>query len=158
MFATRDPLGFDYRPFICVNSIVMTRLLLISFLLTLVGCGFSELSGSPSVGAGQPAGWPAYGATPGGTHFSAASQITPDNVAWLEQAWVHNSGDFRDAGMSDEGRYVGSSAFQATPILVDETLFYCTPFKPCIRFRPTHWCGALVVRPRGSRKQELALT
>ena len=54
MFATRDPLGFDYRPFICVNSIVMTRLLLISFLLTLVGCGFSELSGSPSVGADNP--------------------------------------------------------------------------------------------------------
>ena len=69
-------------------------------------------SGSPSVSAGQPAGWPAYGATPGGTHFSAASQITPDNVAWLEQAWVHNSGDFRDAGMSDEGRYEGWCASQ----------------------------------------------
>lgn len=136
MFATRDPLGLDYRPFVCVISIVMTRLLLIGFLLTLVGCAFSEPSGSPSVGAGQPAGWPAYGATPGGTHFSAASQITPDNVAWLEQAWVHNSGDFRDAGMSDEGRYMGSSAFQATPILVDETLFYCTPFNRVFALDP----------------------
>ena len=100
MFATRDPLGLDYCTLICVNSIAMTRLLLIGFLLTLFGCGFSNLSGSPSVGAGQPAGWPAYGATPGGTHFSAASQITPDNVAWLEQAWVHNSGDFRDAQLA----------------------------------------------------------
>ncbi|MFT7654453.1 MAG: quinoprotein glucose dehydrogenase [Candidatus Azotimanducaceae bacterium] len=106
----------------------MTRFVLAGFILLLIGCGPNTPSGSPSVGPGKPAGWPAYGATPGGTHFSPATQITPENVAWLEQAWVHNSGDFRDAGPTPDGGYMGSSAFQVTPILVDEALYYCTPF------------------------------
>jgi len=106
----------------------MLRVSLVSLLVLLSGCAPSAPSGSPTVQPGQPAQWSSYGATPGGTHFSSATQITPDNVAWLEQAWVHNSGDFRDAGVTADGGYMGSSAFQATPIVVDDTLYYCTPF------------------------------
>ncbi|MEM7002948.1 MAG: PQQ-binding-like beta-propeller repeat protein, partial [Pseudomonadota bacterium] len=96
--------------------------------LWLGACEPSAPTGVAEVGPGQAAGWPAYGATPGGTHFSKATQITPENVPWLEQAWVHNSGDFRDAGRTADGGYMGSSAFQVTPILVGELLYYCTPF------------------------------
>ncbi len=106
----------------------MGRIYLASLIALIMGCSASLPSGLPKVGSGKAAGWPAYGATPGGTHFSSATQITPENVAWLEQAWVHNSGDFRDAGPSADGGYMGSSAFQVTPILVDETLYYCSPF------------------------------
>ena len=106
----------------------MGRIYLASLIAQIKGCSASLPSGLPKVGSGKAAGWPAYGATPGGTHFSSATQITPENVAWLEQAWVHNSGDFRDAGPSADGGYMGSSAFQVTPILVDETLYYCSPF------------------------------
>lgn len=107
---------------------IMGRFSLAGIIVLIMGCGPSLPSGLPKVGPGNAAGWPAYGATPGGTHFSSATQITPENVAWLEQAWVHNSGDFRDAGPTEDGGYMGSSAFQVTPILVDETLYYCSPF------------------------------
>jgi len=109
-------------------TLIMGRIYLASLIALIMGCSASLPSGLPKVGSGKAAGWPAYGATPGGTHFSSATQITPENVAWLEQAWVHNSGDFRDAGPSADGGYMGSSAFQVTPILVDETLYYCSPF------------------------------
>jgi len=75
------------------------------------------------------AGWPAYGATPGGTHFSRASQITPANVHQLQVAWHHRSGDFREAREARAGERFGlsQSSMQVTPILVGERLFYCTP-------------------------------
>ena len=72
--------------------------------------------------------WPAYGATPGGTHFSRARQITPDNVHALEVAWKHRSGDVREAGADAQGRRVSQSSLQVTPIVVGERLYYCTPF------------------------------
>ncbi|MEP5764761.1 MAG: pyrroloquinoline quinone-dependent dehydrogenase [Halieaceae bacterium] len=75
----------------------------------------------------EPMGWPAYGATPGGTHFSAAQQITPDNVAELEIAWMHRSGDVRQGSLDQQDRVVQSS-LQVTPIVVDDHMYYCTPF------------------------------
>ena len=72
--------------------------------------------------------WSSYGATPGGTHFSAAEQITPDNVSRLRVAWQHRSGDVR-AKTPDAGIPTGTqSSFQATPIVVGQLLYYCTPF------------------------------
>ncbi len=46
--------------------------------------------------AGAPADWPAYGGAAGGGHYSAADEITRENVSRLEVAWVHRSGDFRE--------------------------------------------------------------
>jgi len=73
------------------------------------------------------AGWPAYGATAGGTHFSHADQITPENVQQLEQVWQHRSGDVRESEFTAE-RQVTQSSLQVTPILVGERLYYCSPF------------------------------
>jgi quinoprotein glucose dehydrogenase len=74
------------------------------------------------------AGWPSFGSTPGGLHYSPAKQITPANVTQLEQAWVHNSGDFRDGGQLPSGAWAPQSSFQVTPILIADSLYYCTPF------------------------------
>ncbi len=104
--------------------------------LMLLAAGACSPGGIPEIGPGVAAGWPAYGATPGGTHFSEATQITPDNVAYLESAWTHNSGDYREARRRDDGRRVGPSAFQATPILVDGRLYYCTPFNRVFALDP----------------------
>ena len=41
---------------------------------------------------GPVAEWGAYGALPGGGHYSAADQITRDNVHALKQAWVYRYG------------------------------------------------------------------
>lgn len=73
--------------------------------------------------------WPAYGATPGGTHFSRADQITPDNVDQLEVAWHHRSGDYREMVKGERlDGFQSQSSMQVTPIVVDDRLYYCTPF------------------------------
>ncbi len=79
--------------------------------------------------------WGSYGGSPGGGHFSPLTQINPANVDQLELAWTHRSGDFRVAREGREGSKFGDadgprpqSALQVTPIVVDDTLYYCTPF------------------------------
>lgn len=59
--------------------------------------------------------WRHYGNSPGGTRFSALSQITPTNVAQLKLAW-----SFRI------GANVDYQVLQATPLKVDRTLYFCT--------------------------------
>ena len=80
-----------------------------------------------TVPGGVVADWPAYGATEGGTHFSRANQITPENVHLLEVAWEHRSGDFREREISEDF-FVLQSSMQVTPIVVDDRLYYCSPF------------------------------
>jgi quinoprotein glucose dehydrogenase len=77
-----------------------------------------------------PIEWQSYGATPGGTHFSPAGQVTPANVADLEVAWIHRSGDFRERAGGEMGAddWGPQTSLQVTPIVVEGTLYYCTPF------------------------------
>jgi len=72
--------------------------------------------------SGPVADWPEYGGDKGGLRFSPLDQITAANVDELEVAWIHRSGDWADA---DGG--LAPTSFQATPIVVDDTLYYCTP-------------------------------
>jgi quinoprotein glucose dehydrogenase len=101
---------------------VIRRLRLALVLVSsLIGCD----SGRPPIDAGGPvAGWPEYGGSKAGIRYSPLTQITKENVDRLEVAWTHRSGDFEGPGVT---AYLGSS-FQATPILVDDALVYCTPF------------------------------
>ena len=81
---------------------------------------------------GPVADWGAYGAAPGGGHYSAADQITRDNVHALEQAWVYRSGDMREPGPGEIGGQkmpmLPGSSWQMTPILVGDTLYGCSAF------------------------------
>ena len=65
------------------------------------------------VPTGTVTDWPGYGGTPGGSHFSRANQITPENVQYLELAWEHRSGDIRAANISPDqfisGHWAGGS-------------------------------------------------
>jgi quinoprotein glucose dehydrogenase len=85
--------------------------------------------------------WPAYGGSAGGGHYSAADQINVQNVAELEVAWVHHSGDVRAGGanaLDAEARLdqLPNSAFVVTPIVVDDLLYYCTPFNRVFALNP----------------------
>ena len=70
--------------------------------------------------------WKAYGNDAGGTRFSSAAQITPDNVKTLRLAWVARTGDY----LTDRGR------FEATPLLVDGTLYVSTPLGSVLALDP----------------------
>ena len=92
-----------------------------------IGAALSVWVGAaPAATPDAAAGWPTYGGEPGGGHYSPADEITPGNVGRLEIAWTHNSGDIRERDL--EAGVFSQSSFQATPILVDETLYYCSPF------------------------------
>ena len=107
-----------------------TRLALLLCVLLQAACSAGSSVGSDSSPRSEATGeWQYYGATPGGGHFSPATQITPDNVARLEVAWTHRSGDFRaEQGERMTDAWRPQSSLQVTPIVVDGVLYYCTPF------------------------------
>ena len=70
--------------------------------------------------------WPAYGNDPGGTRYSPAAQITASNAKDLRLAWVARTGDY----LTDRSR------FEATPILVDGTLYISTPLGSVVALDP----------------------
>ena len=75
--------------------------------------------------------WPSYGNDPGGMRYSPLSQVNRENVSKLEVAWIFHTGDISD-GSRDRKR----SGFEATPILVDGTLYFTTPFNRVIALDP----------------------
>ena len=110
-----------------VGAIATTTLAGARMLLLLV-CMSTAMPGAADAPASPAASidWSVYGGTEGGGHFSSAAQITPNNVANLVEAWRHNSGDKRTADPKN-GVY-SQSSFQATPIVIDEVLYYCSGF------------------------------
>jgi quinoprotein glucose dehydrogenase len=72
-------------------------------------------------------GWPVYGGSQGGGHFTPLSQITAANVGKLREAWVYRTGDFSTGAPGHR-----ATAFEATPILANDTLYFCTPYNRVI--------------------------
>ena len=105
------------------------------FLLSLISFSFCL----PDTAISESHDWPAYGKTAGGGNFSLATQINLKNVDSLEQVWVHRSGDFHQGNKWTEAKVIDSSlqtSFQATPIVVEDTLFYCSPYNKVIALNP----------------------
>jgi quinoprotein glucose dehydrogenase len=67
--------------------------------------------------------WPVYGGDAAGTRYSGAAQITKANVGRLAVAWTYRTGEAERRGDAFK-----QSAFQATPVLADGRLVFCTPF------------------------------
>ena len=76
--------------------------------------------------------WAFYGSDEGGQRFSAARQITPDNVKNLKVAWVFSTGDL----VSKAGA-VKRAAFEDTPIMAEGHLFVTTPFDEVMALDPS---------------------
>jgi quinoprotein glucose dehydrogenase len=75
----------------------------------------------PAAVRGSAAGWPSWGGDPGGSHWSPLDEIGPRNVRWLERAWTYRTGDWDPTGKL-------RTSFQATPVLLDDTLYFCSPY------------------------------
>jgi quinoprotein glucose dehydrogenase len=83
---------------------------------------------------GQASGeteWPNYGNDPGGMRYSPLSQINRENVSKLKVAWTFHTGD-----VSDGSGNMRRSGFETTPILVEGTLYFTTPFNRVIALDP----------------------
>ena len=120
-------------------------LLAVALLLFLIGggSGYRYLGGAHSLDVVGEAsmhggdldlpgsGWSNYGNDAGGHRFSSAAQITADNVADLEMAW-----QFSTADLQKKPSAIGRSIAEATPILADDVLVFCTPFNDVIALDP----------------------
>lgn len=106
-------------------SRVLVRVAGAAAVLAITGCGEAPPVEIPD---GTVATWGAWGGRPGGGHYSPAEQITKKNVPFLELAWEHRSGDIRQPDLERDGIPLSASGFQATPIVVDNTLYYCSSF------------------------------
>jgi quinoprotein glucose dehydrogenase len=85
-----------------------------SFALVVLGC-------AGLLAAAQDGDWTAYGRDAGGERFSPLDAIRRENVASLQVAWTFRTGD---AYTPKQGR---PTAFEATPLHVDGTLYLSTP-------------------------------
>jgi quinoprotein glucose dehydrogenase len=76
--------------------------------------------------------WEYWGGDRGGTRFSKLAQITPANVGNLVRAWEFRSGDL-------EARLpalMARTKSEATPLFVEDSLIFCTPFNEVIALDP----------------------
>ncbi|HMG02878.1 MAG TPA: pyrroloquinoline quinone-dependent dehydrogenase [Edaphobacter sp.] len=99
-------------------------------MLVAIGLAFA----SAATACGQVSGdteWPNYGNDPGGMRYSPLTEINRENVSKLKVAWIFHTGDISD-GSRDRRR----SGFEATPILVDGTLYLTTGFNRVIALDP----------------------
>lgn len=120
-----------------------TRVLIVHkmWLLSVLACGAAGVLRAQSTGSTPPPAaavvaateWPAYGGNAGGSRYAPIDQINRRNVAQLREAWRFNTGELDD----------GERSFEATPILVDGTLFLGTPLGKVFALDPatgfTRW-------------------
>lgn len=75
--------------------------------------------------------WPAYGGDEKGARYSSAMQITPDNVDNLSIAW-----SFKTGALDGRDKVRNRTAFETTPILIEDKLIFCTQFNEVIAVNP----------------------
>jgi len=83
--------------------------------------------GGPGGAAGSSGEWPHYGNDAGGSRYSPLAEIDRENVARLRVAWTYRTGEV----LGEPGPYA-HYAFEATPLMVDGTLFLSTPYNRVI--------------------------
>jgi quinoprotein glucose dehydrogenase len=76
--------------------------------------------------------WEYWGGDPGGMRFSPLTQITPANVGNLVRAWEFRTGDLD----SRAPEVMKRTKFEATPLLVEDSLIFCSPFNEVIALDP----------------------
>jgi quinoprotein glucose dehydrogenase len=82
--------------------------------------------------AAPASAWEHWGGDAGGTRFSPLTQITPANVGNLVRAWEFRTGDI-DARAS---ALMARTKFEATPLLVEDSLIFCSAFNEVIALDP----------------------
>lgn len=105
-------------------------------LITIVCCGCGRasernapLAQASAVTSGDSAAsqWTAVGGDNRGQKFAAIADIDKHNVSRLKPAWRYDNGDF-SKGTNEHG----ATAFQVTPLMVDSSLYFCTPYNRVI--------------------------
>jgi quinoprotein glucose dehydrogenase len=94
-------------------------------------------------------GWNAYGGDAAGTRYSPLKQLTRENVARLRPVWTYHTGTLKPETELNE-----KAAFEATPILVEGTLFLTTPFNRIIALDPASGAEKWTYDPNVDRSHD----
>jgi quinoprotein glucose dehydrogenase len=76
--------------------------------------------------------WEHWGGDRGGTRFSPLAIMTPANVGSLVKAWQFRTGDLDSRPLDAMAR----TKFQATPLFVENSVIFCSPFNEVIALDP----------------------
>src|SRR5215475_2915763 len=87
--------------------------------LVMLVLGFAEAAR----GQVPNAGWEHYGGDAGGGRYSTAAEINKENVGKLKVAWTYRTG-----ALDVKTDLIHKAAFEATPILVGDRLYFSTPY------------------------------
>ncbi len=118
-------------------AIVLLLLLSGSLIWSLGGADDMDINGTaqrndrPAASMNVGDGWSYYGGDAGGHRYSSAAQITADNVGDLSVAWEYRTGD-----LENKPEAMRRAATEGTPILVEDSLIFCTPFNEIIALNP----------------------
>jgi quinoprotein glucose dehydrogenase len=94
--------------------------------------------------------WPSYGGDALGSKYSPLTQINTENVAQLRRAWVHHTED-----VSDGTKGGAKTTYEATPIMVDDALYVCSPFNRVFSVDPATGAQKWVFDPKIDRSISL---
>jgi quinoprotein glucose dehydrogenase len=93
--------------------------------------------------------WTSYGGDAGGTRYSPLKQVTRDNVGNLKPVWTYRTG-----ALEPKTELNQKAAFEATPILIDGTLYLSTPFNRVIALDPASGAERWSYDPKVDRSHD----
>ena len=100
---------------------------------------------------GADDGWSAYGGDLGGTRYSPLKQVSRANVAKLKVAWTYHTGALDPITHLNQ-----KAAFEATPILVEGTLYLSTPLNQVMALDPGTGAEKWQFEPRVARVRQFS--
>lgn len=92
--------------------------------LCILALAFAQPLGAQRAPRGD---WPVYGGDPGATKYSRLTEIRRENVRELAVAWRWEVGE-RPIARTDSTRAARPGNFQATPLMIGDTLYFSTPY------------------------------
>ena len=96
----------------------------------------------PAVRSASSGEWPVYGGDAGATKYSSLDGITRENVSSLAPAWTWKTGE-TPIPATDSTKAARPGMFQATPLMIGDTLFLPTPYNQVVALDASsgreHW-------------------
>ena len=123
-----------------------TRLLVVGVAAVQAMCSRPPPDARTAAAVGQEVGWTANGGDLQGTRYLPVQEINRENVQRLEVAWTYRTGE-------TEPRFATSrwTAFEATPLVVDGTMYVGTPLGRVIALDPSTGRERWVFDPKIAR-------
>lgn len=120
------------------------RVWLYAGVFTLAAC--APASRLPLPAPNDAVEWPAYGGDAGGGRWSPLAQVNRGNVGALAVAWTYHTGE-----IAPEYATARPTALEATPLMVDGTLYLSTPLGRVIALDPANGTERWVFDPKVDR-------